>query len=73
MDCRTPLAPACLPPQGIRVRTATLIKKKIKFSSYIREIHNGAVATSYITNGHLIFGEIFAHFLIYWEALSVAS
>jgi hypothetical protein len=34
----------------------TLIKKKIKFSSYIREIqeiHNGAVAKSYMTNGLL--------------------
>jgi hypothetical protein len=28
------------------------------------EIQNGAVAKSYITNGLLIYGEIFAHFLI---------
>jgi hypothetical protein len=33
-----------------------------------KEIQNGAVAKSYMTNGLLIygdFGEIFAHFLIY--------
>jgi hypothetical protein len=34
-----------------------------------REIQNGAVAKSYMTNGLLIYGEIFAHFLIYKEAL----
>jgi hypothetical protein len=44
----------------------TLIKKKIKFSSYMyKEIQNGAVAKSYMTNGLLIYGEIFTHFLIY--------
>jgi hypothetical protein len=47
----------------------TLIKKKIKFSSYILEIQNGAVAKSYMTNGLPIYGEIFLHFLIYKEAL----
>jgi hypothetical protein len=46
----------------------TLIKKKIKFFSY-KEIQNGAVAKSYMTNGLLIYGEIFARFLIYEEAL----
>jgi hypothetical protein len=30
-----------------------------------KEIQNGAVAKSYMTNSFLIFGEIFAHFLIY--------
>jgi hypothetical protein len=44
---------------------ATLIKKKIKIFLICREIQNGAVAKSYITNGPLILGEIFAHFLIY--------
>jgi malic enzyme len=44
---------------------STLIKKKIKFSSYIRIFRSGAVAKSYMTNGLLIYGEIFAHFLIY--------
>jgi hypothetical protein len=30
-----------------------------------KEIQNGAVAKSYMANGLLIYGEIFAHFLIY--------
>jgi hypothetical protein len=30
-----------------------------------KEIQNGSVAKSYMTNGLLIYGEIFAHFLIY--------
>jgi hypothetical protein len=30
-----------------------------------REIQNGADSKSYMTNGLLIYGEIFAHFLIY--------
>jgi hypothetical protein len=30
-----------------------------------KEIQGGAVAKSYMTNGLLIYGEIFAHFLIY--------
>jgi hypothetical protein len=84
----------------------TLIKKKIKFSSYIRKFrveqlqsllllnyllaltaglqrvdfvkffHNDNYGTvflrekkTYMTNGLLIYGEIFAHFLIYKEAL----
>jgi hypothetical protein len=38
----------------------TLVKKKIKFSLIYKEIQSGAVA-----NGFLIYGEIFAHFLIY--------
>jgi hypothetical protein len=40
----------------------TLIKKNIKFSSYIR--NNGAVAKSFMTNDLLIYDKIFAHFLI---------
>jgi hypothetical protein len=43
----------------------TLIKKKIKFSSIYKEIQNGGVAKSYMTNGILIYREIFARFLIY--------
>jgi hypothetical protein len=48
--------------------------KKLKqiFLIY-KEIQSGAVAKSYMTNGLLIYGiygEIFAHFLIYKEALS---
>ncbi len=34
-----------------------------------RKIQNGAVAKSYMTNGLPVYGEIFAHFLIYKEAL----
>ncbi len=30
------------------------------------KIQNGAVAKSYMTNGLLIYGEIFAHLLIYY-------
>ncbi len=31
----------------------------------INEIQNGAVVKSYMTNGLLLYGEIYAHFLIY--------
>jgi hypothetical protein len=30
-----------------------------------KEIQNGAVAKSYVTNGLIMYGEIFSHFLIY--------
>ncbi len=43
-------------------------KEKQNFPIY-KEIQNGAVAKSYITNGLLIYGEIFPHFMIYWETL----
>jgi hypothetical protein len=39
-----------------------LMKKKIKFSSYIGKFR---VEQSYMTNGLLIYGEIFSYFLIY--------
>jgi hypothetical protein len=42
---------------------STLIKRKSNFLLN-KEIQNGAVAKSYVTNGLLIYGEIFAHFLI---------
>jgi hypothetical protein len=42
-------------------------KENQNFPIY-KEIQNGAVAKSYITNGLLLYGEIFPHFLIYWEA-----
>ncbi len=38
-----------------------LIKKTIKIFLIYKEIQNGAVAKSYMTNGLLIYGEIFAH------------
>ncbi len=40
-----------------------LIKKKI-FLIY-KAIQDGTVANSYMTNGLLMYGEIFAHFLVY--------
>jgi hypothetical protein len=48
--------------------THTDKKENLNFPIY-KEIQNGAVAKSYITNGLLIYGEIFPHFLIYWETL----
>jgi hypothetical protein len=50
------------------IEAGTLIIKKIKFFFICKEIQNGAVAKSYMTNGlliHTLYGEIFAHFLIY--------
>jgi hypothetical protein len=44
---------------------STLIKKENQILFIYKEIQNGAVAKSYMTNGLLIYGEIFAHFLIY--------
>jgi hypothetical protein len=44
---------------------ASQIRKEIKIFLIYKEIQNGAVAKSYITNGLLIYGEMFAHFLIY--------
>ncbi len=40
-------------------------KKEKKIFLIYREIQNGAVAKSYMTNGLPINGEIFPHFLIY--------
>jgi hypothetical protein len=40
-------------------------KKENQIFLIYKEIQNGAVAKSYMTNGLLIFGEIFALFLIY--------
>jgi hypothetical protein len=42
----------------------TLIKKKTKFSSYIKEIQKGTVAKSYMTSGLLVYDKILAHFFI---------
>jgi hypothetical protein len=50
--------------------SGTLIKKKIKFSSYIRKFRMKQLQSHIcMTNGLLIYGEIFGHFLIYLEAL----
>jgi hypothetical protein len=40
-------------------------KNENQISLIYKEIQNGAVAKSYMTNGLLIYGEILAHFLIY--------
>jgi phenylalanyl-tRNA synthetase alpha subunit len=40
-------------------------KKDNQIFPIYKEIQNGAVAKSYITNSLLIYGEIFAHFLTY--------
>jgi hypothetical protein len=40
-------------------------KKENQIFLIFKEIQNGAVAKSYMTNSPLIYGEIFAHFLIY--------
>ncbi len=40
-------------------------KKENQIFLIYKESQNGAVAKSYITNGFLIYEEIFAHFLIY--------
>jgi hypothetical protein len=45
-------------------RTCTDKKENQIFLIY-KEIQNRAVAKSYMTNGLLIYGEIFAQFLIY--------
>jgi hypothetical protein len=55
----------CCEAEPLREACCTLIKKKIKFFLIVKEIQDGAVAKSYKTNGRLIYGEIFAHFLIY--------
>jgi uncharacterized protein YjbI with pentapeptide repeats len=56
--------------RGVIMRNCTLIKKKIKFSSYIRIFRVEQLQRHiFMTNGLLIYGEIFTHFLIYKEAL----
>jgi hypothetical protein len=40
-------------------------KKENQIYLIYKETQNGAVAKSYMTKGLLIYGEIFAHFLIY--------
>ncbi len=49
---------------------STLIKKKIKFSSYIRKFRSGTVAKSCIRKGFLIYEEMCKCFPIYEEAFS---
>ncbi len=42
----------------------TLVKKDNQIFLKYKEIQNGSGAKSYVTNGLLTYGEIFAHFLI---------
>jgi hypothetical protein len=44
-------------------------KKENQVFLIYKDIQSGAVAKSYMTNGLLKYGEIFARFLIYEEAL----
>ena len=51
-------------PEGDVLSSHTDKKGNQNFPKY-KEIQDGAVAKSYMTNGLLMYGEIFAHFLIY--------
>ncbi len=50
--------------------TGTLIKKKIKFSSYAMKFRMEQFAKSYMMKGFLIYGEMRKYLLIYEEAVS---
>ncbi len=54
---------------SLRVARDCTDKKENKFFLIYKVIQNGAVAKSYMINGLLMYGEIFAHFSIYYEAL----
>ncbi len=58
---------------GTFVLVAYTDKKETKIFLIYKNIQNGAFAKSFMTNGLLIFGKIFAHFLIYQEALPQSS
>ncbi len=47
------------------VRKEYTDKKENQIFLIYKEIQSGAVAKSYMTNGLLIYGEIFSHFLTY--------
>jgi hypothetical protein len=54
-----------------KLRYITLIKKKIKFSSYVRNIRVEQLQThTYMRKGFLIYEEMQKYFLIYEEAVS---
>jgi hypothetical protein len=56
--------------QGVVI--TTLIKKENQIFLIYKEIQNGELQSPiYMTNGLLIYGEIFAHFHIYLEALLI--
>ncbi len=49
----------------INAKLSTLLKNENQIFLIYREIQSGAVTKSYITNGLLIYRELFAHFLIF--------
>jgi hypothetical protein len=51
--------------RGRPERAGTLIKKLNKIFLIYKEIQKGSVAKSWMTNGLLIYGYIFAHFPLY--------
>jgi len=59
------LCPAGEGRRGIRERGGCTDKKENQIFSIYKEIQNGAVEKSYMTNGLLTYGYTFAHFLIY--------
>jgi hypothetical protein len=54
---------------GVAIAVFCTDKKENQIFLIYKEIQSGAGAKSYMTNGLLIYGEIFAHFPIYEEAL----
>ncbi len=62
--CLLVVLPMPLPPECRRISAITLKKKK-KIVRIKKEIQNGPVANSYMTNVLLIYGEIFVRFLVY--------
>ncbi len=61
-----PMPESTLPQSGtLDLASVHTDKKENQIFLTYREIQGGAVAKSYMTNGLLIYGEIFAHFLIY--------
>ncbi len=51
--------------QNLKYFVYSTDKKENQIFILDKEIQDGAVAKSYMTHGLLIYGEIFAHFLIY--------
>jgi hypothetical protein len=51
--------------QTLRLREEDTLTKKNQIFLIYKEIRSKTVAKSYMANGLLIYGEIFAHFLIY--------
>jgi hypothetical protein len=54
-----------MPGWGVAKKGLYTDKKENQIFLIYKEIQSGAVAKSYMTNGLLIYREIFTHFLIY--------